>query len=209
MAKSRPHPAEKQSVSPEISDGDTGRQVGHGKTGRKRKGVDPGRYIKVSRLGKVSIYRRGNSYWIYFCDDGKTVRKKIDGDLAASKATASQVNVHLEQNRPSQFNYQTKSVATVVDDFLDHCELARGLRVRTVRRYRAALDHFVNFIKNKPNLYNIDQVKESIVDEFVRYMHDKKRVGSGEKNGHRANYTATGIAFILSTCRTSTVIQVG
>jgi len=202
MTKSRPHPAAKPAVSPKTSDTDSGEQIHQSKTGRKRKRTDPSRYIKVSRLGKVSIYRRGSSYWIYFRDDGKTVRKKIDGDLATAKATASQVNVYLEQNRPSQFNYQTKSVATVVDDFLDHCKLARGLRVRTVRRYRAALDHFVDFIKSRPNLYNIDQVKESTVDEFVRYMHDKKRVRSGEKKGPRGNYTATGIAFILSTCRT-------
>ena len=169
---------------------------------REKKKPDPGQYIKVARLGKVSVYRRGSSYWIYFRDSGKSIRKRIDGNLATAKATASQINVHLEQKQPSPFNLQTKPVAKVVQDFLEHCKLARGLRIRSLKRYRAALAHFVDFVSSKPHLCNIDQIKETTVDEFVRYLHDKKRVRSGEKNGPKERYTPSGIAFILSTCRT-------
>ena len=167
---------------------------------RKKKKPEPGQYIKVTRVGKVSVYRRGSSYWIYFRDSGKTIRKKIDGNLATAKATASQVNVHLEQKQPSPFSFQTRPVAKVVHDFLEHCKLARGLRIRSLKRYRAALDHFLDFVSNKPHLYNVDQVKETTVDEFVRYLHDKKRVRSGERTGPKEKYTPSGIAFILSTC---------
>jgi len=51
--------------------------------------------VKVDRLGKVSIYRRHKSYWLYFRDSGKTIRKKTDGNLNTARSTASQVNVHL------------------------------------------------------------------------------------------------------------------
>ena len=78
-------------------------QSENGRNGSKRrsKNSDPSRYIKVARLGKVSVYRRGSSYWLYFRDSGKSIRKKIDGNLATAKATASQINVHLEQKQPS------------------------------------------------------------------------------------------------------------
>ena len=197
MAKSETRPAEKpakKTVSPEASDAVQARQQNNGKVTGGRKKTDPGRYIKVVRLGKVSIYRRGNGYWIYFRDGGKSVRRKVDGNLAATKATASGINVYLEQKRPSPFNYQTKSIGKVVDDFLEHCKLARGLRVRTLRRYRAALDHFVDFVKDKRDLCNIDQVREATVDEFVRYMHDKKRVRSGEKKGPRGTILQQALA---------------
>lgn len=168
----------------------------------KSKNTDRSRYVKVARLGKVSIYRRGRSYWIYFRDKGRTIRKKIDGNLAVARATASQINVHLEQGCSSPFSFQTKPISRVVNDFIEHCRMVRGLRIRSVQRYRAALDHFLDFVNTKPHLRNIDQVKESTVDEFVRYLRKLKRVRSGEKNGPQGKYKTGGIVFILSTCRT-------
>ena len=168
----------------------------------KGKNSDRTRYIKVARLGKVTIYRRGSSYWLYFRDGGRSIRKKVDGNLATARATASHVNVHLEQGRTSPFSFQTKPIAQVVNDFLEHCRDVRGLRIRSVRRYRAALDHFLDFVNSKPHLRNIDQVKESTVDEFVSYMRKLKRVRSGEKTGPKDKYKTGGIVFILSTCRT-------
>jgi len=173
-------------------------------TGNKSKGKDSdrSRYIKTARLGKVTIYRRGRSYWLYFRDGGKSIRKKIDGSLATARATASQVNVNLEQGHTSPFNFQTRPIAQAVRDFIEHCKDVRGLRIRSVRRYRAALDHFLEFLNTKPHLNNIDQVKEPTVEEFVRWLRRKERVRSGEKNGRKDKYKMGGIVFILSTCRT-------
>lgn len=57
-----------------------------------------------------------------------------------------------------------------------------------MRRYRAALDHFLEFVNTRPNLHNIDQVKESTVEEFVRYLRRKERVLSEERTGTRDRY---------------------
>jgi integrase len=168
----------------------------------KGKDSDRSRYIKTARLGKVTIYRRGKNYWLYFRDGGRSIRKKVDGNLATARATASQVNVHLEQGHTSPFSFQTKPVTQTVRDFIEHCKDVRGLRIRSVRRYKAALDHFLEFVNTKPHLNNIDQVKEATVDEFVRWMRKKERVRSGEKNGNKDKYKTSGIVFILSTCRT-------
>ena len=169
--------------------------------GKSSKPSDKSSYVKIDRIGKVSIYKRGKNYWLYFRDRGKSVRKRVYGNLATTRATASQVNVDLEQKRPSPFNYETKPIFQVIDDYLEYCRLARGARVKTHSRYRAALDHFKEFIKQKPHLTNIDQVNEAVVDEFVKFMHHKSRVRSGEANGVKGKYTSSGIAFILSTCR--------
>jgi len=168
----------------------------------KNKKSDQSRYVKTARIGKVTIYRRGSSYWIYFRDKGRTIRKKIDGNLAVARATASQVNVHLEQGHTSPLSFQTKPITQTVKDFIEHCKDVRGLRIRSVRRYRAALDHFLEFVNTKPHLNNIDQLKEATVDEFVRWLRRKERVRSGEKNGNKDKYKTSGIVFILSTCRT-------
>ena len=164
--------------------------------------ADPSRYVTVTRLGKVTIYRRGQNYWLYFRDSGKTIRRRIDGNLATAKATASHVNVYLEQRRPSPFDFASRPIGKVTEEFLDHCQLGRGLRVRTLKRYEAALSHFKEFIETKPHIRNVDQVRPDTVDEFVRYLSQKRRVRSGERNGPKGNYTRSGIAFVLSTCRT-------
>ncbi len=165
------------------------------KNSSKGKDSDRSRYIKTARLGKVSIYRRGKSYWLYYRDSGRSVRKKIDGSLATARATASQVNVHLEQGHASPFSFQTKPITQTVNDFIEHCKDVRGLRIRSVRRYKAALDHFLEFINTKLHLNNIDQVKAAIVDEFVRWMRRKERARSGEKNGKKDKYKTNGIVF--------------
>ena len=77
---------------------DTGEKRLQEKTQRRK--ADPTRYVKVTRLGKVSIYRRGKTYWLYFRDGGETVRKSIDGNLTTARATASEVNSYLEQKKP-------------------------------------------------------------------------------------------------------------
>ena len=169
---------------------------------KSKSNADPSRYIRMTRLGKVTIYRRGHNYWLYFRDSGKTIRKRIDGNLATAKATASHVNVYLEQRRPSPFDFASRPIGKVTEEFLDHCRLGRGLRVRTLRRYEAALGHFKEFIETKPHIRNVDQVRADTVDEFVRYLSQKQRVRSGERNGPKGNYTRSGIAFVLSTCRT-------
>ena len=129
--------------------------------------------MKSSRAGKTQK-GIGRNYWIYFRDKGRTIRKKIDGNLAVARATASQVNVHLEQGRSSPFSFQTKPISRVVKDFIEHCRVVRGLRIRSVQRYRAALDHFLDFVNTKLHLNNIDQVKESTVEKcctsWARYV---------------------------------------
>ena len=169
---------------------------------KSKSNTDPSKYIRVTRLGKVTIYRRGRNYWLYFRDSGKTVRRRSNGNLAIAKATASHVNVYLEQRRPSTFDFASRPIGKVTEEFLDHCRLARGLRVRTLKRYEAALNHFKKFVEAKPHIRNVDQVRPDTVDEFVRFLSQKQRVRSGERKGPKGNYTRSGIAFILSTCHT-------
>ena len=40
------------------------------------------RDVKVERIGRITIYKRGETYYLYFRQGGVTQRRKIDGNLA-------------------------------------------------------------------------------------------------------------------------------
>ena len=62
--------------------------------------------LKVERVGKVTIYRRGEQYYLYYRQDQKTERCRIDGNLAVARATAAKVATALAEERPSPLNFQ-------------------------------------------------------------------------------------------------------
>ncbi|NOZ20431.1 MAG: tyrosine-type recombinase/integrase [Planctomycetes bacterium] len=172
---------------------------------RKRARTQSGatKYEKVDKVGRVTIYRRGNTYSLYYRENGRTERVRIDGNLATAKATASKVNAALEETRPTPFGFQRAEIGDCISDFLDYCEHVKGLSVRTLDRYRAALSHFGEFAGSRKNLNTVDQVTEGTIEDFVKWMRNRTRTRNGAEQGERRQYKMKGIKFVLSTCRTA------
>jgi len=47
---------------------------------------------KTERLGKVTVYKRGNVYYLYYREGGESIRRRVDGNLASARLAASKVN---------------------------------------------------------------------------------------------------------------------
>ena len=162
------------------------------------------RDVKVRRVGKVTIYKRGFTYYLYFREDGRSVRRGIDGNLATAVATAHKVSASHLENRPSPLGYQRTNPREMVTRFLDYAAQVQKLALRTQDRYRAALDRFLAFTDEVGITY-IDAVSECTVEDFVRWLRSQRR----PRNGMRIRkakldaYATGGIRFILSTCRTA------
>ena len=58
------------------------------------------RDVKVERVGKVTIYRRGETYCLYFRQGGISQRRKVDGNLATARSTAHKILTALDEGRP-------------------------------------------------------------------------------------------------------------
>ena len=157
----------------------------------------------VDRIGRVTIYRRRKSYWLYYREDKKTVRLRLDGNLATARASASQVNAALEEDRPSPFGFRRIDVSTFIEEYVDSCKLVRNLSPNTVRRYEAALSHFEEFVTRHKNVATIDRISENIIEDFIKFMRSRTRVRNGAKKGKAGPYRIAGIKFILSTCRSA------
>ena len=172
----------------------------HGHTGATAGGNT--RDVRVQRMGHVTIYKRGKSFYLYHREPGKSVRRRVDGNLATARLVASQVNTALEERRPSPLGFERVDPERFVSGFLDYCEHVAGHAIRTVDRYRAALNLFKAFALAQ-HIPSIDRVTEASVDEFVKWLRTRKRTRNGAVVGKMAPYSVAGIKFILSTCRTA------
>jgi hypothetical protein len=178
--------------------------------GRKKKG--PGghtgktgtghtRDLKIERIDQVTIYKRGNTYSLYYREGGKTIRKGINGNLAVARATATKVAAGLRDNRPSPLGFERTSPEAMVAGFLGYVADVKKLAWRTQDRYRAALDRFLEFAAEM-NLTTVDAIHESTVEDFIRRLRSETRTRNGAETGKRDAYKTGGIKFILCTCRT-------
>ncbi len=171
-----------------------------GHTGRTPAGHT--RDVKVERIGKVTIYKRGETYSLYYRQGGVTQRRKIDGNLAVARATAHKVMTAMDERRPSPIAYTRTSPAAMRKGFLDAVANVQKLALRTQDRYKAALDRFVEFCE-VAKIGAIDTVDETTVEDFVKWLRGQKRTRNGASHGKRDVYKVGGVKFILSVCRTA------
>ncbi|MHB1426684.1 MAG: tyrosine-type recombinase/integrase [Gemmataceae bacterium] len=171
-----------------------------GHTGRTTSGHT--RDVKVERIGKITIYKRGDTYFLYYRQGGVTQRRKVDGNLAVARATAHKVGDAVAENRPSPLAYSRTSPDKMVEGFLDAVANVKKLALRTQDRYRAALDRFLDFCKTS-RIATVDAFEQATVEDFVKWLRGQKRSRNGAVKGRKAAYQEGGIKFILSTCRTA------
>ena len=55
------------------------------------------RDVKIERIGNVTIYKRGTTYFLYYRENARTMRPKIEGNLAVARATAARVSTVMLQ----------------------------------------------------------------------------------------------------------------
>jgi integrase len=171
-----------------------------GHTGRTPTGHT--RDVKVERIGPVTVYKRGNTYYLYYRQEGVTQRQRVDGNLAAARATAHKVGEALAQDRPSPLAFTRTSPPAFVAGYLGAVAGVQKLALRTQDRYKAALDRFLDFCA-ATDVKAIDAIDLVRVEDFVRWLRGQKRNRNGSPSGSRDHYKVGGIRFILSTCRTA------
>jgi integrase len=172
----------------------------HGHTGRTDAGHT--RDVKVERVGKVTVYKRGAVYYLYYRQAGASQRRKVDGNLAVARATAAKVLAALDQGRPSPVAYTRTSPEKMVEAFLDAVANVKKLALRTRDRYHAALDRFLDYCRSA-RVGTVDAVQQATVEDFVKWLRGQKRTRNGSAHGRKDVYKEGGIKFILSTCRTA------
>lgn len=171
-----------------------------GKSGRTSAGNV--RDIKIGRVGPVTIYKRLDTYYLYYLEDGQRKRPRIDGDLAVAKATAADVAKALAEERRSPLTFRRISPDDLVARYLSYVAEVQRRAWRTQNRYRAALDRFLDYARDR-SIETVDRITVADVEDFVRWLRGQSRCRNGSKTGKKDAYKVGGIKFVLSTCRTA------
>ena len=150
------------------------------------------------RVGKVSYYFHHGSWWVYYLDGQRQVRRRTGPDEQVAEQLAAQLNAQLTTAAPTMFSFSPLAVPELSRQFLDHHEHVLRSSVATIRRYRSALKHLEDFAtrsRGQTQAHDIDP------DRFVRYLRTIDVAPNGHKNAVKRKLRDKGVLFILEVCR--------
>jgi hypothetical protein len=143
--------------------------------------------VKVERSGPVTIYCRSKTYYLYYSEGGVTKRPRVDGNLAVARATAADLAKALAEERPSPVTFQRMTPDRFAADYLPDVEDVQRRAWRTCQRYRAALDRFLDFVRDR-HIESVDRITIEEVEHFVRWLRGQTRCRNGAKTGKKETY---------------------
>jgi integrase len=152
------------------------------------------------RIGRVRAYLRGRVWYLCYYEDRRRHQPRVGPDLDVVRQMAAEINAQLEVGAPSALWFQPVSVVELRQRWLDYHEHVRRSSVATVRRYRQATEHLLNFVQEVRPLRRVSDFRPAHAEEFVRYLRTIRVPLQGPADRHRRPLRDTGVKYILETC---------
>jgi integrase len=152
------------------------------------------------RVGKVRAYRRAKVWYLQHYEGGQRWRPRVGPDRDLARQMAAQINGQLEVGAPAALSFEPVSIPELRERWLDHHENVRRSSVQTIRRYRAATQHLINFLQDVRPVRLASDFRSRHAEEFVRYLRSTKVAPNGHPKARKRLLRDSGIKFILETC---------
>ncbi len=152
------------------------------------------------RIGRVSVYRRGQKYWMYY-RQGRQICRPVGTCRSEALALASKVNAQLAEGAPTALAFRPVDLAELTGRWLDHHEQVRRSSLATVQRYRTAVGHLASFVASTRGNVRVDRFASNMAQEFARYLRTTRVAPNGHPNTQKRVMRDKGVVFILGTCR--------
>jgi integrase len=153
------------------------------------------------RVGKVRADLRGKVWYLTYHENGRRLRPRVGSDRDAARQMAAQVNAQLEVSAPTAFSFESIRIDELQRRWLDHHEQVLRSSVHTVRRYRTATQHLLDFVARKCPGLKTSQVTTQHAEQFVRYLRSIRVTSNGHPNTRKRPLLDNGVRYILETCR--------
>lgn len=153
---------------------------------------------KRLRIGRVSIYFHHGAWWTYHREGSRQVRRKVSSNQAEAEQVAAQLNAQLATGAPTLLSFEPISVPDLREQYLNYHEHVVKSSVATVRRYRAATQHLVDFVGRQARPVQAHEVRP---DSFATYLRAIEIAPNGHANTAKRRLRDKGVQFILETCR--------
>ena len=152
------------------------------------------------RVGRVHAYLRGRTWYLRYQEQGSRRQPRVGVDREAAKRTAAEINAQLAAGSPSALGFEPATIAEVRQRWLEHHEHVRRSSLNTIRRYRAATDHLLNFIAASRPGRRISDFTTTHATDFVRYLRLLDISPNGHPNSRKRRLLDSGVKYILETC---------
>lgn len=153
------------------------------------------------RIGKVRGDLRGKIWYLTYHENGKRLRPNIGPDKEEARQMAARINSQLESHTHSIFNFEPVQIDDLQARWLNHHEQVLRSSLQTIRRYRAATTHLINFIAQKGVASKTSLFQVGHAEEFVHYLRTIKVAPNGHENSQKRPLLDKGIKYILQCCR--------
>jgi integrase len=115
---------------------------------------------------------------------------------------AAQINGQLEVGTPAALSFESISIPDLRQRWLDHNEHVRRSSLQTIRRYRAATEHLLNFVREVCPVRQASDFRPRHAEDFVRHLRGIQVAPNGHAHARKRTLRDAGIKFILETCST-------
>jgi integrase len=150
------------------------------------------------RVGRVSYFFHHGSWWVYYLDDQRRIRRRVGEDESLAEQIAAQVNAQLTTAAPTMFSFTPVTVPELRRRFLDYHESVLRSSLATVRRYRAATGHLEDFVTRSGGTIPAHEVE---ADQFVQYLRSARIAPNGHPHAAKRQLRDKGVRYILEVCR--------
>jgi integrase len=150
------------------------------------------------RIGRVSYFFHHGSWWVYYLDGKRQVRRRTGPDEQVAEQLATQANAQLTSAAPTMFSFAPVTVPELCRRFLDHHKHVLRFSLATIRRYRAALKHLEDFATQTGGNAPAHEIQ---VDQFVRFLRSIQVASNGHPHAARRTLRDKGVRYILEVCR--------
>ena len=161
-------------------------------------GRSPQRKSARKRVGHVSYYQHHGSWYIYYLDGKRQVRRRVSDNEETAARLAAQINAQFAADLPTQFSFTPISVAGLQQRFLEHHEHIARSSLSTISRYRSASQHLVNYVEQRGAPKHAHQID---ADDFVRHLRQKRVAPNGHRRARKRPLRDKTARFVLATCR--------
>lgn len=156
---------------------------------------------KSFRVGKVRADLRGHVWYLTYQENGLRRRPRVGPDRDAARQMAAQINAQLEVSVPTAFSFESVRIDELQRRWLDHHEQILRSSVHTVRRYRTATQHLLDFVAAQCPALQTSQITAQHAEQFVRYLRSILVAPNGHPNSLKRPLLDNGVKYILETCR--------
>lgn len=153
------------------------------------------------RVGKVQAYLRGKVWYLCYHDHGRRRRPRVGTSKEAARQLAAQINAQVEVGAPAALSFEPITIPKLRECWLQRHEQVLRSSVHTINRYRAATDHLLRFLTQRPIRY-ASHFQASHAEEFAFYLRTLQVSPNGHAHTAKRPLMDKGLCFVLECCRT-------